>query len=138
MTRMVNIERAIKAAMPHLADWEVSLVVKRPDPNLMTILAGDCSDLDCLDLIDMRCPSPPRIPASTCGKKNIRPNLRWQVFRRDGHKCAYCGTTKGKMHLDHIIPKSRGGLNTLENLTVACSACNWSKGNKLLSEWRQN
>lgn len=58
------------------------------------------------------------------------------VFERDGMKCAYCHDTVGPFHLDHIYPWSLGGEHTTENLTVACSSCNWSKGSKTLSEWR--
>ena len=37
------------------------------------------------------------------------------IFIRDGFKCAYCGTTKMRLTIDHIIPKSRGGQSTFEN-----------------------
>jgi len=60
---------------------------------------------------------------------------RW-VFERDGMVCAYCHTTEGPFHLDHIKPWAVGGEHTAENLTVACSSCNWSKGSKTLAEWR--
>jgi hypothetical protein len=58
------------------------------------------------------------------------------VFERDGNVCAYCKTTDGPFHLDHIYPWSLGGEHAPENLTVACAQCNWSKGSKTLSEWR--
>lgn len=49
------------------------------------------------------------------------------VFRRDRHTCQYCG---GKAHLtiDHVMPQSRGGGDTWENLVTACAPCNHSKG----------
>jgi 5-methylcytosine-specific restriction endonuclease McrA len=62
--------------------------------------------------------------------------IQREVLGRDGRKCAYCGGTSGPFHLDHIIPWSRGGENTSDNLNVACARCNWSKGNKTLEEWR--
>lgn len=49
--------------------------------------------------------------------------------------CEYCKKTEN-LTLDHIIPVSRGGENTLSNVTVACQYCNASKHNKLLEEWR--
>lgn len=44
--------------------------------------------------------------------------------------CTYCGSSR-KIHQDHIIAKSKGGVKT----TPACANCNWSKGNKPLMEW---
>lgn len=49
--------------------------------------------------------------------------------------CEYCHSIYD-LCLDHIIPISKGGLNTLSNVTIACRSCNCSKHNKLLSEWR--
>lgn len=49
------------------------------------------------------------------------------VFQRDGNVCHYCQITTGKFHIDHMIPLSRGGTNTMDNLTVACQQCNLRK-----------
>ena len=54
---------------------------------------------------------------------------RKRVFRRDGHECGYCGSKKN-LTLDHILPKSRGGLNTWENMVTCCSRCNSLKDNR--------
>jgi len=59
-----------------------------------------------------------------------------EVFERDGERCTYCGDTAGPFHLDHIIPWAKGGEHSTDNLTVACAACNWSKGAMTLEEWR--
>lgn len=56
------------------------------------------------------------------------------VFLRDSGKCQYCGTSNGLLTIDHIIPKSRGGDSTWENLTTACFKCNNKKGNKTPQE----
>jgi 5-methylcytosine-specific restriction endonuclease McrA len=48
------------------------------------------------------------------------------VFRRDGHACQYCGA-KGALTLDHVVPQSRGGPDTWENLVAACAPCNQKK-----------
>lgn len=53
--------------------------------------------------------------------------LRGLAFARDGECCAYCGTTEGPFEVDHIIPRAKGGENTVENVTVACRRCNRSK-----------
>lgn len=58
---------------------------------------------------------------------------RTMIYKRDGHKCQYCGSTK-QLTIDHIIPRSRGGEDTWENLVVACMPCNTKKSNKLLEE----
>jgi 5-methylcytosine-specific restriction endonuclease McrA len=56
------------------------------------------------------------------------------VLVRDRFHCAYCGTRKGKLSIDHIIPKSRGGETTFENCVAACKACNLKKGGRTPSE----
>lgn len=53
--------------------------------------------------------------------------LRKQVFARDGDTCAYCGA-RGANNIDHIIPVARGGSYDMDNLVVACKACNSKKG----------
>jgi 5-methylcytosine-specific restriction endonuclease McrA len=55
------------------------------------------------------------------------------VHKRDGNKCAYCGS-KENLTLDHIVPKSRGGKHTWDNLVTACMKCNNKKDNFLLEE----
>ena len=59
------------------------------------------------------------------------------LFGRDRHVCAYCGDHFPNYHnlsRDHIVPKSRGGLNTWMNVVTACKSCNGKKGNKTLKE----
>lgn len=58
------------------------------------------------------------------------------VYERDGAICRYCGNTNGPFHIDHMIPLSRGGLNTLENLTVACKTCNLRKHTLTAEEFK--
>lgn len=61
---------------------------------------------------------------------------RLEVFDRDDFTCTYCGARGGLLQCDHVHPLSRGGSHDLGNLTTACRACNQSKRDKLLSEWR--
>jgi 5-methylcytosine-specific restriction endonuclease McrA len=49
--------------------------------------------------------------------------------------CAYCGTKNVPLEIEHIIPKSRGGTNKIDNLTIACHSCNQRKGNKTAEEF---
>ncbi|MCR6509310.1 HNH endonuclease [Bacteroides sp. KH569_7] len=52
------------------------------------------------------------------------------VWNRDGGKCVYCGSTEN-LHLDHIIPFSKGGDTSVENLQLLCQKCNLQKSNKI-------
>lgn len=56
--------------------------------------------------------------------------LKVQVLMRDGNKCRLCGVTLtgDKIHFDHIIPWSKGGETTLENLQILCDIHNLAKG----------
>ena len=62
---------------------------------------------------------------------NNRPT-RSQIYKRDKNSCQYCGATT-KLTIDHVIPRSKGGQDTWENLVVACSSCNVKKSDKYLS-----
>lgn len=62
--------------------------------------------------------------------------LRAAVFKRDGHKCVYCGASPGALECDHVVPLAMGGVSVMENLATACKPCNRSKGAKTLDEWR--
>lgn len=58
------------------------------------------------------------------------------VLIRDGYRCAYC---EGKADtIDHVLPRSRGGLNTWENLVACCFRCNNKKDNKTPKEARMH
>lgn len=68
----------------------------------------------------------------------VPPGLRRRVSRRavlarDGFRCQYCGSTR-QLTLDHVIPVSRGGTSTWDNVVTSCSTCNVKKGASLPSE----
>jgi len=71
-----------------------------------------------------------RIPHQT------RALSRKNILLRDRNTCQYCGCvlTTGDLTLDHVLPRSRGGLSTWENLVACCHDCNRRKGNQLLHE----
>jgi 5-methylcytosine-specific restriction endonuclease McrA len=59
---------------------------------------------------------------------------RRALFARDGWRCVYCGTTSGRLTLDHVVPRSRGGDSVWENVVTSCAPCNLRKGNRSLEE----
>ena len=64
-------------------------------------------------------------------------SLRYRVLKESGDRCALCGATKKErpLDVDHIIPRSRGGETSYENLQILCSLCNQEKGNKTAEEF---
>lgn len=65
----------------------------------------------------------------------VSPSIRFKILERDNFTCIYCGnkSTEAKLHLDHIVPHSRGGETTIHNLAAACSDCNLGKKARKLS-----
>src|SRR6058998_2428873 len=59
---------------------------------------------------------------------------RRALFARDGWRCMYCGTANGRLTLDHVVPRSRGGDSVWENVVTSCAPCNMRKGNRLPEE----
>jgi 5-methylcytosine-specific restriction endonuclease McrA len=59
---------------------------------------------------------------------------RRALFARDGWRCVYCGERSGRLTLDHVVPRSRGGNSAWENVVTSCAPCNLRKGNRLLEE----
>lgn len=71
-------------------------------------------------------------------KQNIHkvPLTRENVYRRDNFECVYCGCSNNKtLTLDHVIPQSKGGKDTWDNLVTACKKCNGEKSNLTLKEY---
>lgn len=58
---------------------------------------------------------------------------RREVLRRDKHQCQYCGS-RHKLTLDHVIPRSRGGKHSWENVVIACEGCNTCKSDRTPQE----
>ena len=71
-----------------------------------------------------------RIPRQT------RVLSRKNILVRDRHTCQYCGAifSAGDLTLDHVVPRSRGGSGSWENLVSCCRGCNNLKGNRLPEE----
>jgi len=67
-----------------------------------------------------------RIPRDTHRRKITRR----AVFARDGWACQYCGA-RANLTVDHVIPKSKGGTSSWENIVASCAPCNRRKGDAL-------
>ncbi len=79
-----------------------------------------------------------RIPSVVVLKEFVKPQkrvafTRFNLFLRDEFCCQYCGS-RGDLTFDHVLPRSRGGVTSWENVVAACSPCNLRKANKLLSQ----
>lgn len=59
----------------------------------------------------------------------VPPVNRREVLRRDKHTCQYCSSTKN-LTLDHVIPRSKGGKHSWDNVVIACEPCNSRKGDR--------
>jgi 5-methylcytosine-specific restriction endonuclease McrA len=79
-----------------------------------------------------------RLPSVVSLKEYVRPTrhpafTRFNVFLRDRFTCQYCGEHE-ELTFDHVIPRSKGGATTWENVVAACSPCNLRKGDRLPRE----
>jgi hypothetical protein len=71
----------------------------------------------------------------------ISKKLRFDVFKRDGFQCVYCGAHPSEtvlLEVDHVHPVAEGGSNDMDNLVTACWDCNRGKGAALLSSIPQS
>ena len=67
--------------------------------------------------------------------RNVSKRTRFEVFKRDGFVCQYCGAHPPGvlLHVDHILALANGGTNDSDNLITACEPCNAGKGARPLS-----
>ena len=87
---------------------------------------------------DLQAPRVIRLVACDRGpRQGLRFNRR-NVFARDGNQCQYCGRgfPTSELSLDHVVPRSRGGITSWENIVCACVGCNVRKGGRTPHEAR--
>lgn len=83
----------------------------------------------------------PRIIRLVAFDRVPRPTLKFSrrnLFARDGYRCQYCGEMKPvtQLSIDHVMPRSRGGGTTWENVVCSCVGCNTKKGGRTPQEAR--
>jgi 5-methylcytosine-specific restriction endonuclease McrA len=127
----VNIKRAI-----------VLLLTGKAEPiELMGGMNSRTDSGNSSQVYELRSPSevfrvPQYIRLTVSGTERIwkvPPVNRREVLKRDRHRCQYCGSTK-RLTLDHVIPKSKGGTHSWDNVVAACSHCNARKGDRTPSQ----
>lgn len=87
--------------------------------------------------VEPETPLTPKTPKHKKRQRDPSPRLRFEVLARDKFTCRYCGASPSKdpevtLHIDHIIPWSKGGETTLENLQTLCSKCNLGKSDLII------
>lgn len=81
--------------------------------------------------LNVRFEAPPApLPYEQTTRTPIPEAVRSEVWRRDGGRCVMCGSVE-QLQFDHIIPVSRGGATSVENLQLLCQQCNLVKGSKI-------
>lgn len=75
-------------------------------------------------------------PSLRRGRRSMSPRLRFEIQKRDGFRCRYCGATPETtaLHVDHVVPVAAGGTNDPRNLLTACAGCNLGKSAVPLDE----
>jgi hypothetical protein len=79
-------------------------------------------------------------PGETRTRQPLPREVKAAVWLRDGGRCRHCGTTDAEsaartgvhLHYDHIVPFSRNGTDTVNNIQLLCENCNLRKGNKVI------
>lgn len=68
----------------------------------------------------------------------VSKRTRFEIFKRDGFRCVYCGATPNTtvLHVDHVEPKAKGGSDDPSNLVTACQSCNGGKSDVRLCDKR--
>lgn len=107
-----------------------------------------CDGAEVLEAYDVECASPSirlQIPSVVRLVKEIRANKkgvkfsRENVYTRDGHRCCYCAPSVGRrpsrdLTRDHVLPRSRGGQTTWENIVTCCKPHNTQKDRRTPAE----
>ncbi len=117
----INIRRAITLLISGRAE-----PLDLQETNLVWVLRSPSTEIEV--------PHQIRLKTTTAERLWKLPGVsRRELLRRDGHRCQYCGSAR-QLTIDHVIPRSKGGTHTWDNVTIACETCNHKKGDKYLNE----
>ncbi len=111
--------------------WRHYIILKDKEDNEIKLFLAD---------IDHRTIMPEAMevikPHYVFERENIPAKLRFAILEKYSHTCQYCGRKPPEvtLHIDHIIPVSKGGQTIMENLLVSCRDCNLGKSDKILGE----
>lgn len=112
----INIRRAVNL-----------LISGKAEP--LDFFRGHCAEIRSCSLI-LPVPAHIRLKMNSADRIwKLPPVNRREVLRRDKHQCQYCGS-KQKLTLDHVIPRSKGGKHSWDNVVTACETCNGRKGDR--------
>lgn len=124
---IINIQEAIV----HVLDGKAVIMEAHPDREIRTV--STAFPAPAAIRLNYYVKTPRRwTDKSTLNKHNL--------YIRDGYTCQYCGRHRNDLHAkeyltkDHILPRTRGGENTWENLVTACNTCNNRKDNRTPDE----
>ena len=115
----INVCTVRRAAVLILKDW--AEILKHSDH----VLHAETLTLPRPAVI--RLTSYVRIPRDA----HARRITRRAVFARDRWTCQYCGSVRGSLTVDHVIPRSKGGASSWDNIVASCAPCNRRKGDRL-------
>ena len=68
-------------------------------------------------------------------QRKVDQQVAWNVYRRDGYACRYCGIDQAPLTVDHLVLWEEGGPTIEENLVASCKRCNKGRGNMPYAEW---
>lgn len=71
-------------------------------------------------------------------QRQIDQGVSWQVWKRDGYRCRYCGNNNIPLTVDHLVPWESMGPSIPANLVSACRKCNKTRGNLSYKEWMEH
>jgi hypothetical protein len=101
-------------------DWKALL---RQSDLLETEVLSKCEDGKLYKAVVRKC------------QRNIDQQVSWNVFRRDGYACRYCGRDDIPLTVDHLVLWENGGPSTEANLVSSCKKCNKTRGSVEYADW---
>ena len=129
--------RTILCIFPHVEEGDFA----GHDPELLIMSVDEWTQfLRQTDLLETEVLA--QLPDGKIGKSILRKsqrqvsqNVSWEVFRRDGYACRYCGNDKVPLTVDHLVLWEEGGPSIAANLFSSCKRCNSARGNTPYAQW---